>query len=348
MPVIPNFMERMILLNLNQGPGPLLDGIGALSYQIVNVALKLGVFEALKDGPLTETEVAEQIEASKRGTTLLLEALEAIGYIKKQGDRYTNSPMTNKWMLCDSPNSLAGLFGSYFSGLLERWEYLHESIRRGEPPLLAWEWFDQKPGRWREYQEAQIGMTHMSGDEVVSKVKLRPNARRLLDVGGGHGLNSILFCRKYPALSATVFDWPQALEVTRELITSEGMGGRVTTQEGDFWEDELGQDYDVALLFNIIHMYLPEKNVELFRKVAGALKTGSQIIVMDQLAVKAPGATAKAMARITGLELFNSINGQTYEPNAIAGWLTMAGFNSTQTMLLRKAVGSGLVMGTKV
>jgi hypothetical protein len=41
------------------------------------------------------------------------------------------------------------------------------------------------------------------------------------------------------------------------------MGDRVAVQEGDFWGDDLGAGYDVALLFTIIHAYLPEKNVKL-------------------------------------------------------------------------------------
>ena len=32
MPVIPNFIERMVLLKLNKGPGPMLDMLGALAF----------------------------------------------------------------------------------------------------------------------------------------------------------------------------------------------------------------------------------------------------------------------------------------------------------------------------
>lgn len=338
-------MEHLILLRLNQGPGPMLDVLGALACRAVSVALELGVFGALSGGPLTAAEIARQIEADERGATLLLEALEALGYVDKQDDRYANTAMTVKWMLRGSPASFVGSL-SFFEGLLDRWRYLDESIRRGEPPMLVWEWFDQHPGGWRNYQAALLGMARMVADEVVARVKLPPTARRLLDVGGGHGLYSIKFCRRHPQLSATVFDWPQALEVAQETIAAEDMDGRVTVQEGDFWTDDLGSGYDVALLFNIIHMYLPDQNTELLRKVAGALNAGGLIVIMDQIAGKVSGPTAKAVARLQGLNLFNEVNGQTYATDEIAGWLMAAGFTNPRGISLLKLPGFGLVVGT--
>ncbi len=181
----------------------------------------------------------------------------------------------------------------------------------------------------------------------VAKVKLPATARRLLDVGGGHGLYSIKFCRRYPQLSATVFDWPQALEVAREVIAAEEMGDRVSVQEGDFWVDNLGNGYNVALLFNIVHAYLPDKNTELLRKVANALHPGGLIVILDQLTGKALGPTAKAMSRLQGLNLFNAAGGQGYAFEEIAGWLTNAGFINPRRINLLKSPGNGLVLGTK-
>jgi len=81
-PITPSFIVRLILLRLNRGPGLLLDFLGAQAFRTACVAVKLGVFEALTGGPSTGGEIARRIEADERGTTLLLEALVAIGYVK--------------------------------------------------------------------------------------------------------------------------------------------------------------------------------------------------------------------------------------------------------------------------
>ncbi|SRR6266498_204220 len=347
MPLRPNFIERLILLNFNLGPGLMLDFLGAQAFRAVCIAVELGVFEALSDGRLTAAETARRIRADERGTTLLLEALQALGYVKKKDGRYVNAPMTTKWLLRSSPTSLAGGIPFFESMVFDRWGHLDESIRRGKPMVYGSEWLDQRPDGWRIYQEGMIAVARMAADEVVGKVKLPPTARRLLDVGGGHGLYSIKFCRRYPDLSATVFDLPQALELARETIAAEGMGARVTTQEGDFWINDVGAGYDVVLLFNVIHAYLPDKNIELLRKLFGALNAGGLVVILEQIASKVFGSTAKAIARLQALNYFNDLEAQTYEFKEIAGWLTKVGFTNIRRSDLRKTPGFSLILGTK-
>ena len=346
MPVTTNFMERMILHRLNMGPGPMLEMLGGMAFKAVSTALKLDVFEALSDSPLASAELAHRIEASERGTEVLLKALDAIGYLEKQNGRYANTAMTAKWMVRGSPHYIADMF-SYSEGILERWGYLDEAIRRGETPTLTWEWLDQHPDGWDNYNAAMMATARMADPEVIAKVKLPVTARRLLDVGGGHGLHAINFCSRYPDLSATILDWPPTRKMAEANIAAAGMDKRVSFREGDFWTDDLGSGYDVALLFNIIHMYLPDKNIELLRTVSGALNSGALLIIMDQMALKASGPMAKASAGLIGLDLFVEVNGQTYAPAAVESWLEKAGFTNTGAILLRKSPGFALAVGTK-
>lgn len=346
MPIQLNFLERTLMFTLNQAPAPTLDMYGVIANRAVSIALKFGLFDALEEGPMTCAEVARQLEVNERGISLLLEALEAIGYLEKPDSRFANSAMTRKWMLHDSPNCIANLF-SFFDSVIERCDYLEESIRNGEPPVFGWKWFNQHPWVWQEYYAGMLDGARLVCDEVVSKVKLTSTAKRLLDVGGGHGLYSVKFCQKHPELTATVFDWPQALEVARATIATEKMEQRVILQVGDLWEDNLGDGYDVVLIFNMVHMYPPDKNHELIQRTANTLKPGGLLVVLDQISGKGRGSAAQAIARLQGLQLFNSIMGQTYTSEEIGNWLAISGFDNIQTSSLRKAPSSGLVIGTK-
>ncbi len=118
-------------------------------------------------------------------------------------------------------------------------------------------------------------------------------------------------------------------------------------KKGDFWADDLGSGYDVALLFNIIHGCSPDKNTELLHKVAGALNPGGLIIILDQIAGRVSGPAARALARLTGLTLFNEAGGQTYAFDEIARWLTKVDFVNPCRINLPKTPGFGLVLGTK-
>jgi precorrin-6B methylase 2 len=335
-----------LMLRLNQAPAPTVDMYAAVANRAVSTALRFGIFEVLRDAGMTSVQVADKLDANERGIGLLLDALEAIGYLEVQDGRYTNSAMTEKWMLVDAPQSIAHLF-SFFDTVIERCDHLEETIRTGKPPIFGWEWFNQHPGTWEQYYAGMLDGARLACDEVVSKVRLPPTARKLIDVGGGHGLYSIKFCQKYPQLNATVFDWPQALEAAKTTIAVENMQNKVSLQEGDLWADELGNGYDVALVFNMVHMYSPEKNSELIQRVAATLESGGLLVIMEQIATMGRGSAAKAIARLQGLQLFNSVMGQTYSREEIENWLTNARFHQIQTSLLRRAPSSGLIVGVK-
>lgn len=347
MPIVPNFTERLMLLKLNQAPGPMLDFLGAQAFRVLCVAGRLGVFEALRHGPLTAAEAAWQVGADEWGTRLLLEALVALGYVQREGDGYTNTPMTVKWLLRNSPTSLADGLSFFESMVFDRWQHLDESIRCGRPAVYGFEWLDQQPGRYRTYEEGMLAVARMSADEVVAKVRLPSTAHRLLDVGGGHGWYTISFCRRYPTLSATVFDLPQALEVAREIIAAEGIGERVSVHEGNFWVDDLGTGYDVVLLFNIVHAHSPNQNAELLCKVASVLNPGGLVVVLDQAVTESSGSIAMSLIRLQALNYFNDLGAQTYTFEEITNWLAKAGLGNPRPVNLLKAPGFSLVIGTK-
>ncbi|MFQ5833218.1 MAG: methyltransferase [Candidatus Thorarchaeota archaeon] len=345
MPLIPSFIERLVMLKLNKAPGPLLDILGAQAFRVIVTAVKLDVFETLSSDSLAAAEIALQVKADERGITMLLDALEAFGYVKKKGERYTNSAMTVKWLLGDISTSLADTLSYLEKEMLVMWGYLEECIRRGRPSTTLYEWLDQQPGSWQEFQAYMVSLAHLTADEMVAKVKLPPSARRLLDVGGGHGLYSIKFCRRYRKLTATIFDLPESLEVARKTIAAEEMGQQVSVQEGDFWADDLGTDYDMALLFNIHQAYLPDKNTELLRKVSSALNPGGLVVIMGQVAGKVSSPVAKAVVSMAGLTSALA-GGQSYSFDEITHWLLAAGFTNARQINLRFP-GTGLVLGTR-
>lgn len=340
MPIAQNAIERLIF-RFNLAPEVMLDFLAAQAFRLFVTAHRLGVFEALAGGSVTAEQVARRIKADERGTTLLLQGLEAVGYVGQKNGGYAATAMTAKWL----PILSDGL--GFFEMLLARSEHLEESIRRGGPAIDPREWLDQRPHGWRDFQAGMIVLARMAADQIAARVRLPKTARRLLDVGGGHGLYSITLCRRYPQLSATVFDLPQALEAARETIAAENMARRVEVRAGDFWKDDLGDRYDVALLFNIIHGNLPAKNTELLRRVASALNPGGLVVILDQLTGKVFGTTARAFAALMGLNLFNLAGGQTYGFEEIAGWFKAVGFTNPRHIRLLKSPGNSLVLGTK-
>src|SRR5260370_7486596 len=76
------------------------------------------------------------------------------------------------------------------------------------------------------------------GGEIVSRVRLPRNAARLLDVGGSHAAYSVLFCRKYPQLHATILDIQPGIEAGQRTAKQVGMTERMNFLFTDIVHDD--------------------------------------------------------------------------------------------------------------
>lgn len=348
MPVVPDLMERLVFFRLNQAPGPALDLVGAGTFRAVATALKLGVFDALNEQPSAAADLASKLRVDQRAVTVLLDFLTATRYLKRTNEGYSCTAMSTKWLSQKSPTNFAPFFDFFQNFLYPFWDtHIEESIRTGKPSTTLYESLDQTPNGWKTAQEWFLALAKTMSDEIVSKAKLSRTAKRLLDVGGGHGLYTVKFCRNYPALSATIFDRPEPSAVARETIANEKMEGRVSVLAGDFWRDNLGDGYDSVLLFNIIHAYKPEENIELLKKISGVLNPRGQVVILEQISEPTSSNAVGALVQFLGLTFLAALGGRTYEYEEVARWLSASGFSGVKRVKLRRAPGSSLVLATK-
>ena len=348
MPLVPGFLDRLIFLRLNKAPGVFLDILQASILRSVWVALKLGVFDALAESPKNVADLARSIKTDERGTRLLLEFLTTTGYVKKNDNKYSNSHMTVKWLERGSPTSFATGVDLFQNIVFPFWDsHLEESILVGKPSITMYEWLDHQPGGWKLMQDWLASTARFSSVEILSKVQLPPNAKRLVDIGGGHGLYSIEFCKRYPGLTATVFDQPEPLVSAKKNIDDAKLGDRVSIQEGDYTKDDLGTGNDVALLFNVIHAHSPDQIIELFKRVANALNPRGMIVIQEQIESRTSSPAARSTVQFLGLTFLATLGGQTCQFDQVADWLTTTGFSPPKRVNLRRIPGIALVLATK-
>lgn len=176
---------------------------------------------------------------------------------------------------------------------------------------------------------------------------LPPTARRVVDIGGGHAMYSVALCRRYPQLTSVVIDSPEALKVAEETVAAANLTDRITLQAGNFLQDHLGDSYDLALLFNIVHGLDAAENAALVQRVADALVAGGQIAIVEQLADKAPGPTTGAIGQLLGLSYFHLLGGQIYSFAEVAAWLHSAGCIQPQRKSLLKSSSGSLILARK-
>jgi cyclopropane fatty-acyl-phospholipid synthase-like methyltransferase len=101
--------------------------------------------------------------------------------------------------------------------------------------------------------------------------------KRLLDIGGGHGLYSVFFTKKHPELQACVLDLPQVIKVTNENITRFEAGEAVHAIAGDYHTFKTTQKFDAVFLSNVTPS--PDELRLLLTKSHGVLSDGGIVIL---------------------------------------------------------------------
>ena len=343
MPIQPNFFERTAFFTLNQAPAVMLDLAGAILYQAFSTAVRLGIFDALAERPMTAAELAQALQAQPRGIDAVLRALAATGYLETRDGYYANSAMTRKWIVEDGAFQGLTMIRFWDAALATLWPTAPEVIRTGERSIDLYEWVKSDPELNFSFQQSMVSSALTSGMDIGRKLALPPSATRLLDVGGGHGVYSIMMCRAYPNLQATVIDSPAALEVAAVYVAQHDMGDRVSLVPGDLWQLDWGKEYDVVLLFNLLHHFEPVTNLKLLRRTHTALKQGGLVAILDQIAGKVPGTATNAVVSLVALMYYVFADGRVFEHDQLTELLAGAGFAGVKFSRLAKLPGTSLM-----
>jgi SAM-dependent methyltransferase len=308
--------------------------------QIMIACTNLKIFESLAEGPMTSRETAGLVGATERGTDLLMNAAAAAGLLEKHGEHFNNSPAAQT-CLGHRGDHFLGDFIAREVAFYNRWGNLLEAVRTGQRP--AENKMDEQSGNWvMNFEKALFDLSRGVAPHVADALDLPEDKHlQVIDVGGGHGGYSIALARRYPNLTATVFELPAVVPVARDIIASEGLSNRVTLQEGDFQKDELGSGYDLALLFGVMGGETPEGKRDLIRKAFRALNPGGRLILREFLLE--PDRTQPPEAALFAVQMLLSTDkGGVSTREEMEGWIKDAGFLPPEKVDLPDWLGTTL------
>ncbi len=313
---------------------------------VVLGATHLDLFSSLASGPATATEVATQTSLPVRGVERVLNACAALGFVVKEQDRYHNSPLANAFLVRGQPAYVGNLI-KQARERYDAWGKLPEGIKQDKPvlPLTGAELFNTSPEVLDNYVHGLFDLGKGLARRICDLVDLS-GCRSLLDIAGGSGVYSILFCRQFPQLKATVFDLPPILQRTREIITRESMASQVSVREGNYFTDNFGSGFDVVLLSNMLQTEGRQTGPMVLKKAFTALNPGGQILVHGIM----PNPDRVSPLQPVLFSLFMMMvfpEGEAYPGEEIIGWLHKTGFVEGQKLMLLPPAFTSLVVAHK-
>ncbi|MEW5944647.1 MAG: methyltransferase [bacterium] len=305
---------------------------------------ELGIFDALAGGALPAARVASKLRLSARGTEILLDALTALGLLRKSRDgRYGLGAFAIGHLVSGADGYMGNIL-MHGSDMWESWGALNSAVKTGKP--IPKRGAPGSPEAKKRVRNFILGMDDAGRDAasaLAEKLDLS-SARRVLDLGGGPGAYMREFVRQNPRMRATVFDLPLPIEIAKKLIRAHGLEHRIDTAAGDFLTDDFGKGYDLILLSSIVHIYSAAVNRRLIRRAAAALNPGGVLVVKD-FALDPSRTTPAASALFSVNMLVNTDGGRAYSGAEIAGWLKKAGLKGVREE--RLAENSSVVTGRK-
>lgn len=313
-----------------------------MESRIFLTAAELDIFSLIIKHPRSAQEIAEELQVTLRGITILLNALVSMGLLEKKDDMFYCPEEIVALLSKDSPTSIMPMVMLSVGGW-KRWSDLTEIVRYGSQKSRP-SVFD---GSERE-QETFIGAMHTIAYRLAPKIvaAIKPvAAKKLLDIGGASGSYTQAFLEAYPDMKATLFDLPSVIKIAQTRLTDTDLIDRVTFVAGDFYKNELPTGHDLALLSAVIHQNSPEQNTELYRKIYRALQGGGRLVIRDH--VMSPDHTMpKSGAFFAVNMLVATSEGNTYSFGEIKASLEAAGFTKINLIQPDEQM-DGLIEGFK-
>lgn len=287
------------------------------------VALHYDLFTWIERGHSTARALGGKLKLDVRAVGIVLDAVAALGFLKKRGERYANTPLSGRLLVSDSPH-YRGSNLKYQEQTWEAWSDLKSVVKTGRPRLSLLEWI-HKDAFTADYIKAMGDVAREPARELARKLGLE-GVSRTLDVGCGPGVYSAAFVERSPRIEAVLLDYPRTLKVTRRLLESHRHAGRFRFCPADFLADPLGrEEFDLALISNVTHCEDEKNNLALVEKAHRALKPGGRLVIHDY--VSDAGATSPKFAAMLAVHLLVFTGrGNVYALRQYEGWMRRSGF----------------------
>lgn len=229
---------------------PIYDWLrGDAKFTILTTAIELKIFDSLKESKSIEN-LAMDLNLHQKITEKLCNALIVFGFLLKNKNEYFLSELSETFLSKDSPYYQGNYIKHWQKMKEESWSKLQTVVREG-PPKIDKKHFPFDETFILAMAEGAIVWDLPKTVNVLKGMHEFIDAKKVLDLGGGHGLYAIAFTRVNPNLKAFVFDFPYVIETVTKHIASNVEG--VDFIAGDFTKDDIGSGYDVVFTSDFLY-----------------------------------------------------------------------------------------------
>jgi hypothetical protein len=297
-------------------------------------AIEMGLFTELSNGPEPFEAVSGRLGLHARSARDFLDTLVALGFLRRDGNRYGNTPETDLFLDRRKPSYLGGMLEMANARLYPFWGHLTEALRTGLPqneiktggPGL-FEALYADPARLKGFVAAMTGLSH-GANMMIGRQFPWQGYHTFVDVGTAQGDLAVQVALANPHLRGKGFDLPEIAPIFEEYAAGAGVADRVSFSPGSFFDQDLPKS-DVVLMGHILHDWdLPTKKM-LIRKAFDAIPAGGALIIYEAIIDDARSTNAFGLMMSLNM-LIETPGGFDYTGADCMAWMNEAGFSATR------------------
>ena len=263
--------------------------LAPLESRCLSIAADLDLAGLLAERPRSTADLSGRTGADVDALERLLQLLSSTGVFARRTDgRWTNTSLSR--VLVDS-HPLSIRQWARFFGSAEMFEILanaDKSIDTGASateathgvPFFSWV-TDVDPETGERFDAAQRDGSRLVGLSLVREVDLS-STRVMCDVGGGTGRLIGQVLANTPEMSGVLFDLPEVVERSDDVLAEYGVAARVDTVGGSFF-DEVPRAADTYVLVSVVHDWNDAEATHILRNCAAACGPDDRVLVVEQV-----------------------------------------------------------------
>ena len=304
---------------------------GLIEANTLYAVARLGVADALTDGPRTAADVAAELGTHPDATFRLLRAAAGHGLLDQQGDRFALTAL-GRPLRSDVPDSMRAVVLMIGDPRYQSvWSRLPESVTTGTAQAEAvhgvsmWELLDRDPDYAATFNEAMTRLTALDWPTIAAAYDFTP-FRRIVDVGGGHGQLLASMLSAAPAAEGVLLEQEPMLPHAEQRLREAGVLSRCRLEGGSFFE-RVPDDGDLYVMRRVIHDFDDEQALVLLTTVRRDMPAGATLLLLESVV---PPGGGPHFAKSLDLDMLLFVGGRERTEPEFATLLGRAGLEMTR------------------
>jgi hypothetical protein len=261
---------------------------GVWMTQMIYVAARLEIADALSAGPKTIDELAASSGAHADTLSRLMRALVSVGIFERRRDgRFALNPVaeTLRRDHVGSMRDIVLFLGSPHSML--GWAHFVDAVKTGKNGFQiahgkpVFDYLAEHPEDEATFSGGMVSMTELDAPALVRGFDYSKFGT-VCDVGGGHGLLLAAILSVNPGLRGVLFDLAHVLEKSPEVLRAWAVADRCTTTSGSFFES-VPSGCDAYILKEILHDWDDARARAILSVCRRGMRPGNTLLVMEML-----------------------------------------------------------------